>query len=106
LSEITSLGLKAVQRDGVWHRELFNYEFALTPRYDSTKYPPPPPDPELAPDLQCLEEIYRHRIKERLPRVVSHRAAAPQRIRRIKKPLEISRFRVQQNQGFAKPHSV
>jgi hypothetical protein len=59
---------RAVNRAGVWQQEFVSFGFPPKARHIPTMANPNPPD-TLEPDDKVLDEIFRHELAWRLPRV-------------------------------------
>jgi hypothetical protein len=66
-------GVRVVNRDGVWQREYYSYAFAPKPRFGPPTMANPNPGAGAGrePDATVLDEIYRHELVLRLPKVES-----------------------------------
>jgi hypothetical protein len=62
-------GVRLARRGTKCQREFFTYEFAPPQRPDASKSGPRPPPDNSKPDSTVLDEIYRHELIWRLPKV-------------------------------------
>jgi hypothetical protein len=60
-----------VNRDGKWRKEYHPFRFAPAARVDPTLSGPRPEPDQSEPDAKALDQIYRHELVQRLPRVKS-----------------------------------
>jgi hypothetical protein len=62
-------GIKITSHNGILKKEYFTYEFAPPRRHDATLSGPRPPPDNSLPDANVLDELYRHELVWRLPKV-------------------------------------